>query len=113
MLSLSNASDDNDFNEFYVRLKKDLNKKDIVLSAEPKFDGLAISVTYKNGIYHSAVTRGDGTSGDDVTTNVQTIGSIPFNSCKNKFIFENSDQSKLSDTIIGSHGFCFFTNLFR
>ena len=77
MLSLSNASDDNDFNEFYVRLKKDLNKKDIVLSAEPKFDGLAISVTYKNGIYHSAVTRGDGEIGEDVTANVKTIKSLP------------------------------------
>ena len=77
MLSLSNASDNNDFDEFYARLKKDLNKKDIVLSAEPKFDGLAISVTYKNGIYHSAVTRGDGETGEDVTANVKTIKSLP------------------------------------
>ena len=60
MLSLSNASDNNDFDEFYTRLQKDLNNKDIILFAEPKFDGLAISVTYKNGVYHSAVTRGDG-----------------------------------------------------
>ena len=77
MLSLSNASDDNDFDEFYARLKKDLNNKDVILFAEPKFDGLAISVTYKNGIYYSAVTRGDGEIGEDVTANVKTIKSLP------------------------------------
>jgi len=77
MLSLSNASNDNDFDEFYTRLKKDLNHKDVILFAEPKFDGLAISVTYKNGIYHSAVTRGDGEIGEDVTANVKTIKSLP------------------------------------
>jgi DNA ligase (NAD+) len=77
MLSLSNASDNNDFNEFYKRLQKDLNHKDIILSAEPKFDGLAISVTYKNGIYDSAVTRGDGETGEDVTANVKTIKALP------------------------------------
>ena len=77
MLSLSNASNDNDFDEFYIRLQKDLNDKDVILFAEPKFDGLAISVTYKNGIYHSAVTRGDGETGEDVTANVKTIKSLP------------------------------------
>ena len=77
MLSLNNASNDNDFDEFYIRLQKDLNDKDIILFAEPKFDGLAISVTYKNGIYHSAVTRGDGEIGEDVTANVKTIKSLP------------------------------------
>ena len=77
MLSLSNASNDNDFDEFYIRLQKDLNDKDIILFAEPKFDGLAISVTYKNGIYHSAITRGDGETGEDVTANVKTIKSLP------------------------------------
>ena len=77
MLSLSNASDNNDFDEFYTRLQKDLNNKDVTLFAEPKFDGLAISVTYKNGIYHSAVTRGDGEIGEDVTANVKTIKSLP------------------------------------
>jgi DNA ligase (NAD+) len=77
MLSLSNASDNNDFDEFYSRLQKDLNNKNVILSAEPKFDGLAISVTYKNGLYHSAVTRGDGETGEDVTANVKTIKSLP------------------------------------
>ena len=77
MLSLSNASNDNDFDEFYTRLQKDLNDKDVILFAEPKFDGLAISVTYKNGIYHSAITRGDGETGEDVTANVKTIKSLP------------------------------------
>ncbi len=77
MLSLSNASNDIDFSEFYDKLKKDLNLKNIILFAEPKFDGLAISVTYKNGKYYSAVTRGDGEIGEDVTANVKTIKTLP------------------------------------
>ena len=51
MLSLSNAANDNDFNEFYIKIKKDLNLENITLFAEPKFDGLAISVIYINGIF--------------------------------------------------------------
>ncbi|MBT5863701.1 MAG: NAD-dependent DNA ligase LigA [Gammaproteobacteria bacterium] len=77
MLSLSNAANDNDFNEFYIKIKKDLNLENITLFAEPKFDGLAISVIYINGIFHSAVTRGDGEIGEDVTANVKTIKSLP------------------------------------
>ena len=77
MLSLSNAANDGDFNDFYTKIKKDLNLKNIVLFAEPKFDGLAISVTYINGIYDSAITRGDGETGEDVTANVKTIKSLP------------------------------------
>ncbi|MBT3548464.1 MAG: NAD-dependent DNA ligase LigA [Gammaproteobacteria bacterium] len=77
MLSLSNASNDKDFDEFYIKIKKDLKLKNITLFAEPKFDGLAISVIYKNGVYDSAVTRGDGEIGEDVTANVKTIKSLP------------------------------------
>lgn len=77
MLSLANASDYHDFLSFYSRLKKDLKSDDFVLFAEPKFDGLAISITYIDGYFFSAVTRGDGVTGEDVTANVKTIKSLP------------------------------------
>ena len=77
MLSLANASDYDDFLNFYVRLKKDLKTDDFSLFAEPKFDGLAISITYIDGHYSSAITRGDGVVGEDVTANVKTIKSLP------------------------------------
>ena len=77
MLSLNNAANDDEFTSFYEKIHEDLNKKKIIFFAEPKFDGLAISITYKNGLYHSAVTRGDGNIGEDVTANVKTIKSLP------------------------------------
>ena len=67
MMSLSNAATYEDFLSFYTRTTKDLKNSSFVLSAEPKFDGLAISITYINGYYESAVTRGDGYIGEDVT----------------------------------------------
>ncbi len=77
MLSLANASDYQDFLSFCTRIKKDLKNEEFILSAEPKFDGLAISITYLNGHYYSAITRGDGITGEDVTANVKTIKSLP------------------------------------
>ena len=77
MLSLANASNFDEFLSFYTRVEKDLNFDNFVLSAEPKFDGLAISITYIDGCYFSAITRGDGIVGEDVTTNVKTIKSLP------------------------------------
>ena len=77
MLSLTNASNEDDFKSFYERLCKDLKKNKITLSAEPKFDGLAISLIYRNGIFQSAITRGDGLIGEDVSINVKTIKTLP------------------------------------
>ena len=77
MLSLNNAANDDEFTNFYNKLHEDLNIKKIIFFAEPKFDGLAISIIYKDGLYHSAVTRGDGNTGEDVTANVKTIKSLP------------------------------------
>ena len=77
MMSLSNAATYEDFLSFYTRTTKDLKNSSFVLSAEPKFDGLAISITYINGYYESAVTRGDGYIGEDVTSNVKTIKMLP------------------------------------
>ncbi|MBR2025993.1 MAG: NAD-dependent DNA ligase LigA [Alistipes sp.] len=75
MLSLSNTYSIESLNEFIDRIDKEEGATEFV--CELKFDGTAISLTYENGRLVRAVTRGDGESGDDVTANVRTIGSIP------------------------------------
>jgi DNA ligase (NAD+) len=76
MLSLGNTYNENDLIEFDQRIKKAIGDG-FEYVAELKFDGLAISLTYQKGKLVKAVTRGDGTQGDDVTANVKTIKSIP------------------------------------
>lgn len=76
MLSLSNTYSDEEVNDFYNRVKKDLNAN-FELVCELKYDGTSISLIYKNGELAQAITRGDGVKGDDVTANVKTIRSIP------------------------------------
>ena len=63
--------------EFYQRLQKNLKRGNIAVTIEPKIDGVAVSLLYRNGKLAYAATRGDGTTGDDVTHNVRTIRSIP------------------------------------
>jgi DNA ligase (NAD+) len=62
---------------FYNRLRKNLGREDISVTVEPKIDGVAVSLLYENGKLKYAATRGDGTTGDDITHNVRTIRSIP------------------------------------
>ena len=62
---------------FYERLIKNLGREDIAVTVEPKIDGVAVSLLYKNGTLEYAATRGDGTTGDDITHNVRTIRSVP------------------------------------
>jgi DNA ligase (NAD+) len=64
---------------FYKRLQKNLGRENIAVTMEPKIDGVAVSVYYENGSLKYAATRGDGTTGDDVTQNVRTIRNIPLN----------------------------------
>ena len=73
MLSLSNAADESELEEFYKKINITLNNDNNILFAEPKFDGLAISLTYIDGEFSKATTRGDGFIGEDVTQNVRTI----------------------------------------
>ena len=75
MLSLSNTYSIAELNDFITRIEKEEGETEFV--CELKFDGTAISLTYEEGRLVRAVTRGDGESGDDVTANVRTIGSIP------------------------------------
>lgn len=75
MMSLSNTYSVEELREFYDRIVKEVGETAFV--CELKFDGTAISLTYEEGMLLRAVTRGDGTMGDDVTDNVRTIRSIP------------------------------------
>jgi len=78
MLSLDNAFSEDDLRSFDRRVRERLGvESDIDYSAEPKLDGLAISLTYERGVLVRAATRGDGTTGEDVTANVRTIRSVP------------------------------------
>ncbi|WP_127470918.1 NAD-dependent DNA ligase LigA [Thiomicrorhabdus aquaedulcis] len=78
MFSLDNAFSQADLLDFERRIQERLNTTDtIVYSAEPKMDGLAISLRYQNGQLTQAATRGDGSVGEEVTTNVRTIKSVP------------------------------------
>lgn len=77
MMSLSNTYSIGEVDEWFERIRKALDGEDFSIVGEMKFDGTSISITYKNGRLVRAVTRGDGTQGDDVTANVRTIRSIP------------------------------------
>jgi DNA ligase (NAD+) len=79
MLSLGNTYSEEEIAEFDNRVRKLLVNENPEYICELKFDGVAIGLTYRNGKLVQAVTRGDGTSGDDVTVNVKTIKSIPMN----------------------------------
>jgi len=77
MLSLSNAFTDEDFTDFDRRVCERLQQDEVAYVAETKLDGLAINLTYREGLLECAATRGDGEVGEDVTDNVRTIRAVP------------------------------------
>ena len=78
MLSLDNAFSDEDVRDFDRRIRERLDREGpIRYSAEPKLDGLAISVRYENGVFVQGATRGDGETGEDITQNLKTIKALP------------------------------------
>lgn len=77
MLSLGSTTSADEARAFDERLRKALEKDRITYTAEPKFDGLSLELVYENGLLTRGVTRGDGTTGEDVTPNVRTIRSVP------------------------------------
>lgn len=77
MLSLDNAFNDQDVLEFHNRIIRLTGQENIAYIAEPKLDGVAVELRYENGTLVRAATRGDGVTGEVVTQNVRTIGSVP------------------------------------
>jgi len=78
MLSLANAFGDGEVEAFDRRVRDGLQAQgDVQYAAEPKFDGLAISLTYERGVFNLGATRGDGHTGEDVTANLRTVRAIP------------------------------------
>lgn len=77
MLSLGNAFSDEEVADFARRIRERLDRDDLLFSAEPKLDGLAISLRYVDGVFVQGATRGDGATGEDVTANLRTIAVIP------------------------------------
>lgn len=84
MLSIDDLFGEEEVADFHKRLHKGLGEAPIPLTVEPKIDGVACSLVYRNGSLDYAVTRGDGTWGDDITANVRTIRAIPLTLPKDK-----------------------------
>jgi len=77
MLSLGNAFEEEEVHAFDRRVREALGASVVEYAVEPKFDGLAISLSYRDGVFVQGATRGDGATGEDVTPNLRTVRSIP------------------------------------
>jgi len=77
MLSLNNAFSEEEVCAFDTRIREALGVADVEYAVELKFDGLAVSLTYRNGVFVQGATRGDGSTGEDVTENLRTVRAIP------------------------------------
>ena len=77
MLSLNNGFADEDVDNFDRRVREGLGVEEVLYTAELKYDGLAISLRYEDGVFVQAATRGDGATGEDVTVNIRTVRNIP------------------------------------
>ena len=77
MLSLNNAFSEEEVRAFDARIREALGVTEVEYAVEPKFDGLAITLTYRDGVFVQGATRGDGSTGEDVTENLRTVRAIP------------------------------------
>lgn len=83
MLSLDNTYNEEEILEFHKRVLKNLKKENVEYLCELKIDGVSVALRYKDGVLSQAITRGDGTVGEDITENVKTIPAIPLRLRKN------------------------------
>ncbi len=84
MLSLNNAFEQSELEAFDKRIREALGVVQVEYAVEPKFDGLAITLTYEHGVFTQGATRGDGYTGEDVTHNLRTLRAIPMRlNCEN------------------------------
>ncbi len=112
MLSLDNALNMGEVSAFVLRCEKNTNHNIIEFICEPKFDGLAISLTYENGKLICATTRGDGMIGEDVTHNIKNISSIPLEvksearviEIRGEVLILNDDFKKFNQIILSNGG---------
>ena len=84
MLSLDNAFNDQEVLDFHARCLKTSGANALTYTAEPKLDGLAVELTYENGVLVQAATRGDGYTGEVITDNIRTVKSVPLRLMDNK-----------------------------
>ena len=77
MLSLNNAFSEDEVRAFDARIREALGVEEVEYAVEPKFDGLAITLNYRDGVFVQGATRGDGSTGEDVTENLRTVRTIP------------------------------------
>jgi DNA ligase (NAD+) len=77
MLSLANAYNEEELADFDRRAREGLEVETVEYNAEPKMDGVAVSLIYRDGVFAQGATRGDGTTGEDITANLRTIHAIP------------------------------------
>jgi DNA ligase (NAD+) len=77
MLSLANAYDESELQAFDRRVREELDVAEVEYNAEPKLDGLAISLMYQDGVFVQGSTRGDGVTGEDITANLRTVRALP------------------------------------
>lgn len=114
MLSLGNAFAVSDVEDFDRRIRQGLDKEEIDYVAEPKLDGLSLSLRYENGVLVRAATRGDGSMGEDVTVNARTIKTVPLQllgdgwptllEVRGEVVIRKSDFAKLNQERLASEG---------
>lgn len=99
MLSLGNAFNEEDLRNFDRRVREGLNVDEVTYVCELKIDGLAVSLRYQDGLFTQGATRGDGTTGEDITHNLRTIKSIPLR------IKDNSSIEVRGEAFMPQHAF--------
>lgn len=105
MLSLSNSYDENDLFEFDKRIKNILKEQKYRYVCELKFDGVAVSLVYRDGIFIQGATRGDGVRGDEITTNLKTVRSVPLTTSFSGSTFKKLDIEVRGEVFIKKNDF--------